>query len=344
MLTQRQLLILEAIVRDYTDVGQPIGSKTLQQQLPVHVSSATIRNEMQVLEKRGYLAKPHHSAGRVPSLQGYRYYVDNLLQPAKVDQGQLAQIKHSLTANFQRVDEIIAASANMLSELTNYTAISLKPDAKKFRLEGFRAVPLGNQQVMVLLVTSDGNVQNQVFTLPPGVSGEELEASMRVLNDHVAGLPLSQVVQQLHQEVPYLQRYLRDPDGFLQVFNQLLTKVAKDQFFVGGKLNMLNYANVHDVEQLKQLYTLFDSKINYAKLLQPEGDAVSVKIAQKLSDQLKVNYSVVSATYEMGEYGHGLIAILGPTNMSYAKMIGLVGAFRKELTRKMLDYYRKQND
>lgn len=339
MLTQRQLLILEAIVRDYTDGGQPIGSKTLQQQLPVHVSSATIRNEMQALEKLGFLTKEHHSSGRIPSLAGYRFYVDNLLKPAKIDEHALRMIRRSFAEEYQRVDEIVAASAKMLSQLTNYTAISLKPDAKATKLEGFRLVPIGNQQVMVLLVCSDGKVESRLFALPPGVSGSELEASVRVLNEHVKGLPLSQVAAKLRTSVPYLKRYLTDPQSFLQVFDEIISKVAQSQFYVGGKLNMLNFTNVKNVEQLKTMYSLVDSELDFQKLLDPVDDKVSVKIAQQLSSQLKVDYSVVSAGYEMGEYGRGVIAILGPTNMSYAKMISLVTAFRQELTQKMLAYY-----
>ena len=120
VLTERQLLILETIIKDYTDVGQPIGSKTLQEQLPVHVSSATIRNEMAALEKAGLIRKEHSSSGRVPSIKGYRYYVDNILTPAQVDQQALADIRSSFQGDFSKVDEIVAASANILSDLTNY--------------------------------------------------------------------------------------------------------------------------------------------------------------------------------------------------------------------------------
>ena len=131
MLTERQLLILEAVIRNYTEAGQPIGSKTLQQQLPVHVSSATIRNEMAVLEQQGYIAKEHSSSGRIPSLKGYRYYVDNLMKPSKLDRNALYDIRNSFGNEFQKIDEILATSAKILSDLTSYTAISLKPEADR---------------------------------------------------------------------------------------------------------------------------------------------------------------------------------------------------------------------
>ena len=194
MLTERQLLILEAIIRDYTNEGQPIGSKRLEQQLPIHASSATIRNEMAALEKLSLIAKEHSSSGRIPSERGYRYYVDHIMKPAKIDRDAVQNIRQSFGNEFQKVDEIVATSARILSDLTQYTAISLKPEAADIRLEGFRMVPIGDRQVMVILVTSDGTVESQMYNLPAGIHGDELESVIRVINDKVVGLSLNQVV------------------------------------------------------------------------------------------------------------------------------------------------------
>ena len=179
MLTDRQLSILKAIIQNYTDVGQPIGSKKLQEQLPIHVSSATIRNEMAALERQGLIMKQHSSSGRIPSLEGYRYYVDNLLEPDKLDRNVVSRIRKSLNYEFAKVDDIVALSAQLLSQMTNYVAISLKPGSNDVVVEGFRLVPLGNQQVMVLLVTSDGSVENQIFSIPENIHGDQLEAVIR---------------------------------------------------------------------------------------------------------------------------------------------------------------------
>ena len=113
LLTERQLLILETIIRDYTDLGQPIGSKTLQEQLPIRVSSATIRNEMAVLEKQGFITKEHSSSGRIPSLKGYRYYVDNLVKPVKIDSKSVRSIQSLFGNEYRRADEIIEMSAKI---------------------------------------------------------------------------------------------------------------------------------------------------------------------------------------------------------------------------------------
>lgn len=155
--------------------------------------------------KLGLIAKEHSSSGRIPSERGYRYYVDHIMKPAKIDRGAVQNIRQSFGNEFQKVDEIIATSARILSDLTQYTAISLKPESADIRLEGFRMVPIGDRQVMVILVTSDGTVESQMYNLPAGINGDELESVIRVINDKVVGLSLNQVVAKLHECLPSLR-------------------------------------------------------------------------------------------------------------------------------------------
>ncbi|MFK5704990.1 heat-inducible transcriptional repressor HrcA [Ligilactobacillus sp. LYQ112] len=339
MLTERQLLILETIIKDYTDVGQPIGSKTLQEQLPVHVSSATIRNEMAALEKKGLIRKEHSSSGRVPSIKGYRYYVDNILTPAQVDQQALADIRSSFQGDFSKVDEIVATSANILSDLTNYTTITLKPEVEDVLLEGFRMVPLGSQQVMAILVASDGTVESKLFQLPAGVTGDQVEPVMRMINDQLVGVPLRQIPAKLTANLGLIAKYFKQPAGMVDVVSDILQKIAHEQYFVGGKMNVFNFANDGDLNEAKSLYTLMERAPELSDIVDPQDKDITVKIGDEMTNQLLLNYSVVSATYNVDDYGKGMIAILGPTNMPYSKVIGLLGALRQELTRKMLNYY-----
>lgn len=342
VLTERQLLILEAVIRNYTESGQPIGSKTLQQQLPVHVSSATIRNEMAVLEQQGYIAKEHSSSGRIPSLKGYRYYVDNIVQPVKLDNTALHSIRNSLGTEFQKVDEIVATSAKILSDLTSYTAISFKPEAKDICLEDFRMVELGNQQVMVILVTSDGTVESQTFTMPAGISGNELKAVIRLINDKVVGLPLNQVIVRLNECLPLLTRYLHQPEGFIDVFGNVLHQAVKEQVYVGGKMNLLDFSKDASLEQIKSLYSLVDQSNGIGNLLNASQQSeISIKLGDELPEIFLQNYSLISASFDDGNNGRGTIAILGPTNMPYSKMLGLISVFRDELTQRITDYYQK---
>ncbi len=344
MLTERQLLILEAIIQDYTTVGRPVGSKSLGEQLPMQVSSATIRNEMVALEHLGFINKEHSSSGRVPTLKGYRYYIDNLVKPDTVNQEQLEDIRSSFGNNFYKIDEIVAESAKILSDMTNYTAITFKPEAKNIKFQGFKVLPLGNQQLMMMLVTSDGNVESQLFNVPRGLGGDEIEAVIRVVNDRIVGLPLDQVIERLHETIPLLLHYVQRPVGFLDIFGNILERSAREQFFVSGKLNLLNFVGEADVSQIKELYSLIEHSEDINNLIGNPTGTIQVKIGDELTNSSLSNYSLISTTYDVAQHGQGLIALLGPTNMPYSKMIGLVQTFQEELARKLLDYYSFYDD
>lgn len=349
MLTERQLMILKEIIRLFTESGQPVGSKKLMSELPMHVSSATIRNDMADLENVGLIEKTHSSSGRVPSMKGYRYYLDHLIQPAVLNPMDVATVQQSFGRHYHKIDEIVSQSANILSNLTSYTAITLGPEMAAIRLTGFRLVPLGNHQVMAIIVTSAGTVDNQVFTIPNAISGDELEKAIRVVNDHLIGLPLTVVSQKLKIEVPaLLMQYMGSPGGFLNIFDDVLKQASQERLYVGGQSNLLNFSELTDVSQLKSIYNIINQSDDLAKLLElSPGEAnsqVQVRLGNEMTNDLLKNYSLMTVNYDVGEHGQGLIALLGPTSMPYSRMIGLLDLFREELAKKLIDYYADFDD
>lgn len=345
MLTQRQAIILKNIIRIYTQTEQPVGSKHLMNELPIKVSSATIRNDMAKLEDMGLLDKTHSSSGRVPSIKGYRYYLDHLLEPSDVSNNDLAMIRQTFNQQYQMIDDIVAQSAKILSTLTSYTAITLGPDVQDIRLDGFRLVPLGNHQIMAILVTSIGTVQNQIFHIPRTISGEELEKAVNIINDQLVGQPLTVVAKRIQTDIPQmLMKYVSSPNGFLDIFGTILKQAAADHFYVGGRLNLLDFAN-DDISSLKTLYSLFEKNDDLANLLKlpdietgPNGKIV-VRLGNELSPNTLHNYSLITASYDVADHGRGVIALLGPTSMPYSKIIGLLDLIREELARRITDYY-----
>ncbi|ERL64510.1 heat-inducible transcriptional repressor HrcA [Schleiferilactobacillus shenzhenensis] len=349
MLTKREMLVLKEIIRHYNETGQPVGSKTIMGTLPMKVSSATIRNDMATLESAGLIEKTHSSSGRVPSDAGYRYYLDHLLQPTMVDSDDLNMIQTIFRQKFYQGDELVAQSAKILSELTHYTAITLGPEVGSMRLEGFQLMPLGNRRVLALLITTSGQVVNKTFVIPDTVTGEQLEAVMRVINDQLVGKPIAQVMDQLDSHlVPLISRYIHSPDFFMDLVHSILSEASADRFHISGKMNILDYAHMNDVDQLKSLYHLIDTDDSLANLLgldnhDDEGSnahGVTVRLGHEFPNQLLAHMSLIRATYHAGEYGDGIIAILGPSSMPYSKVIGLMDLFRDELARRIADYYR----
>lgn len=344
MLTDRQKAILSIIVRDYTNTGLPVGSKALADELMTHVSSATVRNEMAALEEHGLINKTHFSSGRVPSMEGYRYYVDNLIEPSPLKDNAEDMIKNSFQGNFNRIDEIIQESARVLSDLTNYTALTFNPEqTKASTLGGFRLVKLDERQVMAILITENGHVENQFFPLG-NVTSEQLETLVRIINDQLIGKPLTEVSHKLQYDLPgLLEKYIAKPDAFLATFGQMLTDINKDRVHVDGKLNLLKFAERQDIDYLKPLYSFLDAGDGVAQIVKPKPDSVQVMIGTELRNDLLKDYSVITGSYDLKEYGHGMIAVLGPTRMPYSKVIGIVGALRTELANKLLGYYENGN-
>lgn len=340
MLTNRQQDILRLIIQHYTQTGQPVGSKKLMEE-GIEASSATIRNEMKALEEQGLLQKTHSSSGRVPSIEGYRFYVDHLLKPGRVEKREMQTIRRSFGGEFHEIDEIIQQSADILSQLTSYTALSLGPDVKERKLTGFRIVPLNNRQVIAIIVTDKGNVESQVFTIPVSVSGEDLEKMVRIINDKLVGESLITVYHRLRTEIPMiLHKYFQTTEGILTLFDTMLGQAFEEKVFVGGRMNLLDFEGSNDVTQFKLMYTLMKDPEELTQLLLPESQGIQIRIGNELGNQLFQNMSLIQASYEIDGHGQGTIALLGPTSMQYSRMFGLIDAFRHELASKLGDYYR----
>lgn len=340
MLTERQEHILRLIIQNYTNLGQPVGSKKLMED-GVKASSATIRNEMKTLEDYDLLSKTHSSSGRVPSIAGYRYYVDHLLTPLRVNREDISLIRQSFGKEFHEINEIIQQSANILSSLTSYTALSLGPDVKERKLTGFRIVPLNNRQIIAIIVTDKGNVESQIFTIPKYLSSEDLEKMVRIINDKLVGEPLITVYHRLRTEIPMtLHKYFQTTDGVLDLFDNMLSHVFEDKVFVGGRMNLLDFEQHQDVEQFKSMYSFMKNTENLNQLLSHHQGMIQIKIGSELGDDLLNNMSMIQASYEIEGHGQGTIALLGPTSMPYSKMFGLIDVFRHELATTLADYYR----
>ncbi len=338
MLTERQILILKSIIRLYTSHETPIGSKTLMNEAEINFSSATIRNEMGRLEELGFIEKTHSSSGRVPSLIGYRFYVDYLVHPVKIQKKDLAVIKNALGNQFRQLDEIVFQSAELLSQLTSYTAITLGPEIKESILTGFRLVPLNDYQVMAILVTDKGHVENQVVTIPRSMDVNELEKIVRIF-------PLMEVFKRLKTEIPLLlNKYVKTNEGILDIFENVFLKAGQDRMHVGGRMNILDFSNELNVEKFKSIYSLMDGTHDLSSLVIPSTTGITVKIGTELNNELFNEFSLITASYDIEGYSSGVIALLGPTNMPYSKMIGLVDVFRNELSKKIIDYYHSVED
>lgn len=342
MLSKRQITILHLLVKLYTETGTPVGSNTLMNH-GIEASSATIRNDLSKLEEYGLIQKMHTSSGRVPSMKGYRYYVDHLMTPQETPLSDVRHIRQQFDRRYNATNEIIELSANILSDLTSYTAFSLGPEVKERKLTGFQIVPLNNRQLMAIVVTDQGYVESQVFSIPETVSTEDIEKMIRIINDRLLGENLLTVYHKLRTEIPLvLQRYFSNSSNVLYLFEDVFHQAFDEQIYVGGGMNLLNTSMVTDVSEFKSVYSFISDTEKLTNLLLPDSpNHLEVKIGDELDNDVLKNMSLITASYNVSDHGKGVLALLGPANMSYAKLLGLVNVLTDELSGHLDMYYRR---
>ncbi|EAD2563806.1 TPA: heat-inducible transcriptional repressor HrcA [Listeria monocytogenes] len=341
MLTERQLLIFRAIIDHFTWTIQPVGSKNLLKEKGLPYSSATIRNEMGVLEEYGFIEKTHSSSGRVPSEKGYRFYVDYLLQPKKLDKSDRQMIRSFFSENYYEMEGLIQNSALMLSDLTNYTSILLGPEATKNHLSGFRFVPINNFQAMLILITDQGHVDNHLVTIPEGTTLSDIERMVNILNERLVGLSLDDLKVQIPMEVKeLLGKHVRNYESFMHVFSDSFAQASQQKVYFGGKTNILNQPEFHDINKVREMLHLMEEEQGVYELFRDIPDGLQVKIGRENNNSLMEDCSIITATYNIAGERVGGIVLLGPTRMEYSRMMGLVDVMSRDLTDVLTKLYR----
>lgn len=340
MLTERQMMILRMVVDDYVRSVEPVGSRTISKHSELGLSAATIRNEMADLEDLGFLEQPHTSAGRIPSQLGYRYYVDHLLATdVQLTERDVTAIKRLFGERVSEVERVAQQTALILSGLTQYTSVVLGPQIYETSLRSLQIVPLGDHSAVVLVVTSAGQVQNRTVTFPDGVSARDAERLVRILNDKLQGVPMyrirSRVMEEIMREV---SRHIEDYEDAVRLLDQIVTVLDGDnqeKVFLGGATNMLLQPEFRDVHKVTPVLSWLEHKERVLGALR-EGDSwqqkLNVRIGGENDNELLHDCSVVTVTYQVGGSPLGVIGLIGPTRMEYARVIQLLDRAARGLT------------
>ncbi|MFY9903238.1 MAG: HrcA family transcriptional regulator, partial [Trichococcus sp.] len=249
-------------------------------------------------------------------------------------------IKHGFQNPYREVQQVVEKSAEMLSFLTNYTALAIGPETKDSRLTGFRLVSLNEGHVMAILVTDKGHVENQIFSVsPPGFSASEIEKIVNIFNQELVGRTLQEVFIKLQTDIPVIiRKYVDAKIDFTAIFNDIVAKLEHDRFHVGGSMNLLNHLDATmDKNKVKAILNMLNGSPDIHALFSNPNDGVGVKIGTELNNELLHNFSLITATYDTAGNGKGLIALLGPTNMPYQKMISIMKFMRYELSDSLND-------
>lgn len=340
MLSDRQRLVLNAIVDDYIRSAEPVGSRSISKREDVKFSPATIRNEMADLEELGFLEQPHTSAGRVPSTKGYRYYVDHLVQQGKLTEQELANIKHLFAEKMTQMEQVMQHTASILSNMTNYTSIVLGHDsAFANSLRHFQLVPLTPESAVAIIVTSSGHVENRTISIPANVSVDDLQQAANIFNEKLVGVPLSRVKSKLHLELGQeLARYVDQYEELLRSLDQAFNQEGDNRIFVSGTTNILNQPEFRDVEKVKNILELFEHAPQLASMLDHETSGISVKIGSENDHEAIRDCTLITATFKIDGENAGTLGIIGPKRMNYSKVISLMDVLSKDMAVKLKQF------
>ncbi|HZG79641.1 MAG TPA: heat-inducible transcriptional repressor HrcA [Brevibacillus sp.] len=342
MLSDRQRLILNAIVDNYIHSAEPVGSRTISKREDIGYSSATIRNEMSDLEELGYLEQPHTSAGRVPSTKGYRFYVDNLIQPHLLNEQDLVKLKQLFAERILHAEQVVEYTAQILTQLTNYTAIVLGPEIFDHRLRNVQIVPLNETQAVAIIVTHTGRVENKLIDLPDGIGASEIERLVNLLNHRLTDVPLWQLRQRLYQEISgEMRRHAEQYEEMLQLLDQSFQQEETDRVYLSGATKIMNQPEFRDVDKVKDILELLEQHDQLLHMLGMPANGLTVRIGQENQLDAIKQCSIITASYSLGGKPVGMVGILGPTRMEYSRVITVLNHLAEGLSRMLTSQFEK---
>jgi len=330
---KRAQILLKTLVEHYISDGQPIGSRTLLQHSGLDVSPATIRNVMSDLEQLGFIASPHTSAGRVPTQKGYRLFVDSLLTVQPLGSQAVQQLKSGLSS--PNPNELINSAADMLSQLTQFAGLVMIPKRKRIAFKHLEFLPLSEKRILVIIVTSDGNVQNRIILADKPYSPSELTQASNYFNSHYAGQTFKEVQQNLHQELQQMQSDMNRLMSAALAASSAQAKGDKDGVIIAGERNLLQVDELStNVTSLRKLFELFERRTSLMQLLDnsQHAEGIQIFIGGESGYLALDECSMVTAPYEADGQVVGTLGVIGPTRMAYERVIPIVDVTAKLLS------------
>lgn len=330
MLGTRQKELMKAIVEEYISTARPVGSKHLCKKFKV--SSATIRNDMSLLEELGYLEKQHISSGRVPSSLGYRYYVDNLMEPKKISGEDMLKLQTIFSNNELNLNDAILKSLEIVSDITNYTSVILGSNSNENLLEKVEIIPVSDGNVVAIVVTDKGHVENKSINIPSTIDMKEVSKTAELLNKMLRHTPINEVPSKLEFEIkPIIGNYVKDYEVLYNAFYEALSSFQNNRdVHFEGKANILKQPEFNTVDSVKNIISKFESKELVSKIEETDDE---VKVYIGVESELDDNITVIKTKYEAGGKV-GTIAIIGPKRMDYERVLNMLEYIKGEINKK----------
>lgn len=332
-LDERKLKILKAIIQNYLETGEPVGSRTISKETDLNLSSATIRNEMSDLEDMGYIIQPHTSAGRIPTDKGYRLYVDMLLEDKNKE---IENMKGILIEKADRLEHLLQQVAKLLAENTNYTTMVTTPQYKK-KVKFIQLTELDENQLLAVLVFEGNIVKNKIIKISASISKENMLKLNILVNTFLQGLDLTSInlpiITKMKEQAGEFRSIVVD---ILDAIMQAVSEEEDFEIYTSGTTNILKYPELSNVEKASELlYTLEEKKL-LSGLIQDRMDSetsrgIQVYIGDETPIETMKDCAVVTATYEIEEGVYGKVGIIGPKRMDYEKVVATLKTLMAQL-------------
>lgn len=321
--------LLKVLIQRYIRDGQPVGSRTLSKDSGLKLSPATIRNVMSDLEDMGLVVAPHTSAGRVPTPRGYRMFVDTLVRYRQPGSSDIERIRRKLGSAFETPSSLVMTVSSMLSEFTSMAGVVTVPRAPTVTLRQIEFLPLSEKRVLVILVVNDTEVQNRILHTDRDYSASELQQAQNYINQHYAGTDLHAVrerlVKDLDQARDSVDQAMRD---IIAVAEAAMDNADRtdEGYVLAGETNLMDFAELSDVEKLRQLFDAFSHKQLILDLLDRSihANGVRIFIGEESGYRILDDCSVVTAPYHVDDDTVGVLGVIGPTRMAYDRVVPIV--------------------
>lgn len=340
-LSERKVKILQAIIRNYLETGEPVGSRTISKYTDLNLSSATIRNEMSDLEEMGYILQPHTSAGRIPSDKGYRLYVDTMMEQKD---REIEEMKEVMVQKEDKMDQLLKQVAKLLAVNTNYASMITTPTIHTNKLKFIQLSRVDVNQLLAVVVVEGNVIKNNIIHTAEDLDDETLLKLNILLNTHLNGLALEEInlgmISSLKQQAGIHSEIVAD---VIDAIAESIHAEEDLEVYTSGANNIFRYPELADQQKASSIINTFEEKQLLTELVQENlsndnNTGIQVYIGEETPIQSMKDCSVVTATYELGEGMRGTIGIIGPKRMDYDKVIGTL----KTITHQLDDLYKKK--
>lgn len=325
-LNERKLKILHAIIDDFIQNAEPVGSRSISKKFNMDISPATVRNEMSDLEEMGYLTHPHTSAGRVPSDKAYRLYVEEMMEGYIIPSDQKEMIRERLISNAVELDRMLEKVTNLLSEMTNLTAFAITPKDSGNVLKYVNVLPVDKNHVIIMIVSEAGKISNTVVKIGVPYEDEKLQLLSKVLTYNYKGKTLSDIVKldiikSFENDIEAMHKLV---DRVVPNFISTLEDMLNVELYYDGLTNIFSLPEYNDLEKAKIFLEKLSRKEHLTELLVNRNEGLSITIGDENFDQDMQDCTLITATYKINGKVAGTLGVVGPTRMQYNQVKSLM--------------------